>query len=168
MFKLCCIRLNRPSATSFWWCLSTVIYASPPSQRHGPSPCPSSQSCFWFPTPFSNLPPDALRLFYLFLQPLPSPRQSLHSPYLSFLAHLPTCTPFSNQPFTIYTGPDPLLLCQTVNVALDSSAGALWTHSLLGSCIASPGTTTAKDSKYVEYELILCMLARSFLVESEK
>ncbi len=47
----------------------------------------------------------------------------LHSPHLSFSAHLPTCTSFSNQPFTIYTCPEPLLLYQIVNVALDSSCG---------------------------------------------
>ncbi len=43
-------------------------------------PVPPLQSCFWFPMPFSILQADALRLFSPFLQPLPSPRQSPHSP----------------------------------------------------------------------------------------
>ncbi len=81
----------------------TVTYIS-----HGPSPCPSSPVMFWLPMPFSNLPPDAPR-------PLPAATpisQAITS--FPFLAHLPTCTSFSNQPLIIYISPDPLLFCQIV------------------------------------------------------
>ncbi len=113
---------------------------------HSPSPFPSSSAIYLVPhasLPLSFYPPDTHRLFSPFLQLLPSPMQSPHSPHLSFLAHLPTRL-ISHS--CIYTSPDPLFLCQVVNVVFGLHAFAVFPEPYLpaSTCLSTCQQTIIK------------------------